>query len=88
MNGTDILKHLIFSVTGKKNLRHYYIVNILQYINIEKLCCDAFVFRILWWTESSKEQHLFEIKVFCNILNDFTNTFEQLNAPLLNKAFN
>jgi len=47
MNGTDILKHLIFSVTGKKNLRHYYIVNILQYINIEKLCCDAFVFRIL-----------------------------------------
>jgi len=32
--------------------------------------------------QSSKEQHLFEIEIFCNI----TVTFDQLNAPFLNKS--
>ncbi len=32
-----------------------------------------FFFRILWWIESLKEQHLFEIEIFC----DFTSTFDQ-----------
>ncbi len=27
--------------------------------------------RILWWIESLKEQHLFEIEIFCNIVNVF-----------------
>ncbi len=33
-----------------------------------------------------KVQHLFEIEIFGNIL--FTVTFEQFNAPLLNKSSN
>ncbi len=36
-------------------------------------------FRIIWWTESSKEQHLFE--------TDYL-TFDQFNASLLNKSNN
>ncbi len=35
---------------------------------------------ILWWIESTREQHLFEIQIFCNIRNVFTVTFDQLNA--------
>ncbi len=35
---------------------------------------------ILWWIESSREQHLFEIQIFCNIINIFTVTFDQFNA--------
>ncbi len=34
---------------------------------------------------SSKEHNLFEIEIFCNIINIFTATFDQLNASLLNK---
>ncbi len=32
-----------------------------------------------------KEQHLFEIEIFCNIINVFTVTFDQLNAFLMNQ---
>ncbi len=28
------------------------------------------------WIESSKEQHLFEIEIFCNIVSVFTETFD------------
>ncbi len=45
-------------------------------------------FQILWWTESSKEQHLFEIDIFCNIVHVFTVTFDQLTASLLEKSIN
>ncbi len=42
-------------------------------------------FRMLYWTESSKEQHLFAI--FCNmIIHVFTIPFDQSNASLLNKC--
>ncbi len=34
----------------------------------------------------SKKQHLFEIKIFCNIV--CTVTFDQFNASLLNKNVN
>jgi len=37
-------------------------------------------FSIIWWIESSKEQH------FCNILDVFTITLDQFNASLLNKS--
>jgi len=33
------------------------------------------------------EQHLFEIKILCNIIRVFTVTFNQLNASLLNHFF-
>ncbi len=35
---------------------------------------------------SSKEQHLFEIEIFCNIINVFTVTFNQFNVSLLNTS--
>ncbi len=45
-------------------------------------------FRIHKWIESSKEQHLFEIEIFCNIINIFTITFDQFNMSLMNKSIN
>lgn len=38
------------------------------------------LFKFLWWTESSKEQHLSESKIFCNI----KNVFITFMASLLN----
>ncbi len=67
--------------------------NISDYYQCWKqLCCSIFLwklwyilfFRIHRWTESSKEQHLFEIEIFCNIINDFTVTFDQFNASFMN----
>ncbi len=40
------------------------------------------------WIESSKEQRLFEIEIFCNIINVFNVTFDKLNASFLNKSIN
>ncbi len=37
--------------------------------------------RILWWIESLTEQHLFETKIFCNIINVF-GIFNQINMSL------
>ncbi len=56
------------------------------------LCCFIFLwkkgyfFRILWWIGISKEPHFFSNRMFCNILNVFTVTFDQCNASLLNKS--
>ncbi len=53
------------------------------------MCCPIFFvdfFRILWWIESSKEQHLFKIKILSNIINDFTVTLQQFIASLLKKS--
>ncbi len=63
-------------------------------INVENSCAAQHFFgnwyieflRIIWWIESSKEQHLFEIEIFCNIISVFTVTFDQFNASLLNKS--
>ncbi len=46
-------------------------------------------FMILWWIQSSKEQHLFETKSFVTLcyVNVFTVTFDQLNVSLLNKKY-
>ncbi len=37
----------------------------LIFVNVENMCCFIYLwllaYRILWWIESSKEQHLFEI---------------------------
>ncbi len=34
------------------------------------------------------KQHLFEIEIFCNIINVFTSTFYNSNVYLLNKMIN
>ncbi len=44
-------------------------------------------FRILWLIKHLK-QHLFEKYIFCNIINVFTVTLDQLIASLLNKTIN
>ncbi len=52
-------------------------------INVENSFCgngNIFHFRILWCVEILKEQHLFEIEIFCYIINVFTVTFDQFNA--------
>ncbi len=36
--------------------------------------------------KSLKEQHLFEIEIICDIINDFTVTFDQFNVTLMNKS--
>ncbi len=41
--------------------------------------------RILWWIERSKEQHLFEIEIFCIHINVFIVSLDRFNASLLNK---
>ncbi len=35
---------------------------------------------------SSKEQHLFEIEISCNIINVLTVSFDQFNVSLMNKS--
>ncbi len=71
--------------------------NISDYYQCSKqLCCTIFLwklwyilfFRIHRWIESSKEQHLFEIEIFWNIINVFTVTFDQFNASLMIKSIN
>ncbi len=47
-----------------------------------------FFFRFLWWIESSEEQHLSEIEIFCNIINVFIIIFDQFKASLLKKSIN
>ncbi len=46
------------------------------------------VFRIVWWIETSKEQHLFEAEIFCYIINVFAVTFDQFKLSLMNKSIN
>ncbi len=43
-----------------------------------------YVFRIIWWMESSKELLLFKKEFLCNIRNVFTVIFYQFNISSLN----
>ncbi len=56
------------------------------------MCCLTFLckltFRFVWLMESWIKQHLFEIQIFCNIINVFTVTFDQFNITQLNKSIN
>ncbi len=36
--------------------------------------------KILWWIESSKEEHVFEIEIICKIINVFMVFFVKINA--------
>ncbi len=42
---------------------------------------DQFKYFLINWL---KEQHLFKIEMFCNILNDVTVTFDKFNTSLVN----
>ncbi len=42
---------------------------------------DQFKYFLINWL---KEQHLFKIEMFCNILHDVTVTFVQFNTSLVN----
>ncbi len=91
----------VFSVTWSFRNHNNMLIccsrNISDYYQCWKqLCCTIFLwkpwfilfFRIHRWIESSKEQHLFEIEIYCNIINVFTVTFEQCKVSLLNKSIN
>ncbi len=45
-------------------------------------------FQVSLMIESSEEQHLSEIEIFCNIINVFIIIFDQFKASLLNKSIN
>ncbi len=45
-------------------------------------------FCILWCVESIKEQCLFEIYIFCSIINVIAVSFDQFKAFLMNKSIN
>ncbi len=46
----------------------------LLIINVKNSCAVCAFFFSEQWIESSKEKHLFEIEIFCSILNVFTVT--------------
>ncbi len=63
-------------------------ITILFFTKMLKTIVLLNIYRILW-KERSKVQHLFEIEIFCNIINvTFTVTFNQLNVSLLNEMWN
>ncbi len=64
------------------------LITILLIINAENSCATFvhFCLEDLWWIENSNEQRLFEIEIFCNIINVFTVTCDHLNASKLNKT--
>ncbi len=82
-----------WSFRNHSNMLIYCSRNISDYYQCWKqLCCTIFLwkwwyflfFRIHRWIGSSKEQHLFEIEIFCYIINVFIATFDQFNACLMN----
>ncbi len=50
---------------------------------VVSFCLFVCFFRILW-IECSKEQHVFEIEIFCEIINVVADTIDQFNVSLLN----
>ncbi len=71
--------------------------NISDYYQCWKqMCCTIFLWKLWYilfvrihrWIETSEKQHLFEIEIYCNIINVFTDTFDQFNASLMNKSVN
>ncbi len=85
----------VFSVTWSSEIIIICSRNISDYYQWWKqLCFQIFFwkpwcilfFRILWWIERSKEQNLLEIEIFCNNINVCADTFDQMNASLLNNT--
>ncbi len=74
---TSLQGHVILLILLKKHLWLW-----LMLKTVVLLWCISF--RILWWIERSKEQCLFEMDTFCNIINDFTITFAVLIASFWN----
>ncbi len=61
--------------------KSFWYADMLLKKHLQHFCEFLFSFRIFLWIESSKV-------IFCNIINVFTVTFDQLNASLLNKSIN
>ncbi len=63
--------------------KHFWLLSVLKTVVLLHILVGAVIFfcRILWWIESSKEQHLFEIEIV------FTVTFDQFNASFLKHLF-
>ncbi len=64
-------KHFLLSMLKTVLLLNIFIETVIHFLGI------------FWWIERSKENNLFEIVIFCDIINIFTVSFSQLNASLL-----
>ncbi len=83
----------VFSVTwsfrNHLNMLIWCSRNISSYYQCWKQLLNIFLNNlvILWWTAFIWSRNL-RSKIFCNIINVFTVTFDQFNASLLNKSIN
>ncbi len=79
---------LVFTVTWSRNHSNMLIWCSGSFSVLKTVVLLWFIFGILWWIQSSKEPHLFEIEILCSIINVFTVFLVNLfNASLLNKLF-
>ncbi len=80
---------MIFRNHNNMLLNKYFliIINVEHSRAAQYFCGNWYIlfFMILRWIESSKEQRLLEIGIFCNIIKVFNVTFDQFNASLMNK---
>ncbi len=72
----DLIKNTVKAVIVWNNcFRFYYILK-----------CNLFLWhKAEFSAENSKEQYLFWIEIFCEVVQVFTVTFDQFNASLMNK---
>ncbi len=69
--------------------KHFWLLSMLKTVVLFNVLVEIvvfFYFRILSWILSWKEQHLFKIEIFSNILIVLTVTFNKFNATLQNKS--
>ncbi len=83
--------HMIFR--NHYNILIYCSRNISDYYQWKKLFCCFIILRKVWYVlcfstdESSKEQHLFEMEIFCDIINALLLLLINLMHPWLIKVF-
>ncbi len=70
-------------------LKKHYLLLVLKTVVLLNIFVETVTlfFRVFLMNRSSKEQHLFEIEIFCNNINVFTDTFDQFNASLMKKVY-
>ncbi len=49
-------------------------------IKLLHIFVETLIYAGFWRIERSKELHIFEMEIFCNIINVFALTFDQFNA--------
>ncbi len=62
------------------------IINVENSRTAQYFCGNCDIFNFSGFTDEQTVQRLFEIEIFCNIINVFTNTCHQCNATMQNKS--